>query len=293
MTRAPYLVLAVGGTGESWPGDTRTDVVGMTAYITGELDPAVFDSRWVGYDSTYGPLPYVQGVSYTESVARGLHALIQAIELHSDGRPVILIGYSQGAAVVSTLLDLCAGAGPSYPGEPTGIPAAADRILAAALVANPQRKPGTGPTNGITVKGYGITYDPAKPTPDRIVPVAEIASPNDAIASADPDSMLRSIAKVTDFMSFVDLHAWGVDLYNEAKAIDWKAEATSWLDWPRQYDRAKRAALEAFGYLTGRHTSYNVELVPGLGCTYTQLAADWIDAQVDFYEDAREEYTAA
>lgn len=275
MSTAPYLVLAVGGTGESWPGDTRTNVSGMLSHITRELNPDEFDTQWVGYDSTYGPLPYPHGVSYAVSVHRGITRLIELIK--DDTRPVILIGYSQGAAVISAFLDMLARG---------HFPELLPRVLCASLVANPNRKPGTGPLPGMTVAGHGITYDVDAPTPARIVPVSEIASPHDAICSAAPDSMLRALATITEFMSFTDLHAWGTDLYNEAKGIDWKAEATSWLDWPRQWTRAQNAIAEALGYLMGRHTSYNVETVPGLPCTYTQLAAGFIESEVEFYEDA-------
>lgn len=273
---APYLVLAVGGTGESWPGDTRTDVAGMLRYITRELDYR-FESRWVGYDSAYGMLPALVGVSYASSVHRGVTALLAAIR--ADDRPVVLIGYSQGAAVSTTLLQLLAQG---------HWPDVVERIVGTVHLANPLRQPGICLNGGVPGYGIALRYiDGVSPIAGayNIVPVAEIAHPDDVIASADPDSMLRSLAVVTEFMSFTDLATWGTSLVAAAKAVDWRAQAQTWRDVAYQAGRFRRAGIEAGGYLTGRHTSYNVERVAGTGPTYTKLAAMWISATVEDWEE--------
>jgi pimeloyl-ACP methyl ester carboxylesterase len=265
---APYLALAVPGTGESWPGDARIAVTGMLLNITGKLDPELFDSRWVAYDASYGFVPLPNGVSYAESVQKGLGALLAILQ--ADLRPVVLTGYSQGAAVVSALLDLIAAG--HYP-ELKG------RIIGAVLLANPARPDTQTETLGPKqVPGYGITYNPLEPAPARVVRAVEVANPDDAICSAAPDSLLRGLGKVTEFMSFVDLQTWGTALYFEALEIDWRANAKNMFGIAYQLTRFNRSVGEAFGYLTGRHTAYNVEWVPGTSTTYTDMSVRWVQA---------------
>ena len=275
MTNAPYLVLVVGGTGESFPGDSRTAVTGMLANITNNLDPERFESRWVPYDAAYGPVTNPVGVAYAESVEKGLSALLARLE--DDPRPVVLMGYSQGAAVVSTLLDFLA--------NPNIVGQLKNRIIGAVLLANPNRPQGSDTLGPIPdTSGYGITYDPAYPTPARVVPTIEVAHPQDAICSADPDSMLRSIARVTEFMSFTNLDKWGRDVLADAQAIDWMSKVTSFSDVAYQANRFHRAIGEALGYLTGRHTAYNVESPKGTSITYTTLSAQWVLAATNAFE---------
>jgi pimeloyl-ACP methyl ester carboxylesterase len=280
---APYLVLAVPGTGESYPGDTRTAVTGMIANITGKVDPSQYESRWVAYDASYGFVPMPTGVSYAESVQQGLSALLTA--LYADTRPVFLIGYSQGSTVVSAFLDLLAAG--HYPDLK-------DRIAGAVLLANPARPDGAPTLGPRHVGSYGITYDPKNPTPARVVPAIEVANPQDGICSAAPDSFLRDLAIVTEFMSFVDLATWGQSLLTAAEAIDWKALATAQnLDLVYQFNRFSRSVGEAVGYVTGRHTAYNVENVPGTVITYTDLAAKWIDMAAAAYGQPKDQPVAA
>ncbi|MER2223797.1 MAG: PE-PPE domain-containing protein, partial [Rhodococcus sp. (in: high G+C Gram-positive bacteria)] len=52
---AEVTVLAVGGTGESHVGDDGARVRGLLSAVTDELDSR-FDSRWVAYPASYGPV---------------------------------------------------------------------------------------------------------------------------------------------------------------------------------------------------------------------------------------------
>jgi hypothetical protein len=266
---APYLVLAVGGTGESWPTDTRTGVSGMLLNITNKLDSEQFEGRWVPYDASYGFVPMPNGVSYAESVRRGHQSLLAAIRV--DDRPVVLLGYSQGSAVVSSLLDqLDAG---YYPGIRA-------RVVGAVLMANPARRL-VDDTIGVRVNGYGITYDLKSPNARRTVPTVDVANPEDMICSAAPDSFLRGLSKLTEFMSFTDLRAWGKSLYADMKDVDWAENSEgsgNFRDVPYQINRFARSINEILGYVTGRHTGYNIERVPGMTSTYTEVAARWIEA---------------
>lgn len=275
MTISPYLVLVVGGTGESYPGDSRTEVTGMTRNITKHLDPEQFTCRWVPYDAAYGPVTNPLGVAYADSVEKGLSALLARLE--EDLRPVVLIGYSQGAAVVSALLDALS--------NPHTVGGLRKRIIGAVLLANPNRPQGSDTLGPIPdTSGFGITYTPEYPTPARVVPTIEVAHPLDPICSADPDSMLRSIARITEFLSFTNLDKWGKDVLADAQAIDWMAKVQSFSDVTYQANRFHRAIGEALGYITGRHTAYNVESPKGSPVPYTTLAAQWVLAATNAFE---------
>lgn len=122
-------VLVVGGTGESYDGDMRTEVTGLLSGVTDALDDR-FDTRWVGYPASYGPAPHLSGISYADSVAAGQRALAAA--LHAVVGPVMIIGYSQGAVVIRRLLaDLDARADMR----------ALSRVVAVGFVADPISRP--------------------------------------------------------------------------------------------------------------------------------------------------------
>ena len=91
-------VLCVGGTGESYAGDTRTEVPkgSMLSYITAQLPADRFTAKWVGYPADYG-----LKLAFADSVLAGEEALLAAI-LAADG-PVVLLGYSQGAAIAGNV----------------------------------------------------------------------------------------------------------------------------------------------------------------------------------------------
>ena len=77
--RTPTItVFVVGGTGESYPGDPRTEVSGLLTGVADELDDR-FDCRWIGYPASYGPAPRPGGMSFVESVGIGAGRLRAAI----------------------------------------------------------------------------------------------------------------------------------------------------------------------------------------------------------------------
>ncbi|MEV0247390.1 PE-PPE domain-containing protein [Nocardia sp. NPDC050712] len=264
-------VLAVGGTGESYPGDTRTDVSGMLAAVTDHLDDR-FATRWIPYPASYGPVPKLDGVAFRHSVEAGVRALAAAVE-DADG-PIILLGYSQGCTVVRELL------------ADTAI-TARDHVLGTGLVADPQMPHGLA-VGKPHLAGSGV----AGPGGDVAVPTWWIANDHDPICNASPDSLLRDLADLTEFMSGDGIR-WGTAvmdrLRHRSRQNAWGASEPG---NPAAVQRAKRrvdtAIQEARAYLPfhprlnatgGQHTSYSTVPYNGDGETGCELLARKITEQ--------------
>lgn len=241
-------VLAVGGTGESYPGDERTVVSGMLAGVTSELDSR-FRARWVPYPASYGPSPRLDGPSYESSLAAGVSALRAAVEdsVPDDSvDPVMLIGYSQGAVVIRRLLT-----------DPESAPLL-PRIAAVGLVADPHQPPGA--VRGCT--GWGV----AGPGPElpAAVPVFWIGAPEDLICNASPDSLIRDIADLSGSLSAGRVRWWLADIWDRIRDGRLQNAARTRIapsQWRRDVRRLVVAAREVRGYLPsgGRHVSYGAE----------------------------------
>ncbi|WP_245677105.1 PE-PPE domain-containing protein [Nocardia acidivorans] len=270
-----FTVLVVGGTGESYPGDTRTDVSGMLAGVTGHLSRR-FTSRWVGYPAEYGPVGNgAGGTSFHDSVRAGVRNLAQAAA--GTIGPIVLLGYSQGCTVVREFL--------STPGAAESL-----GIVAAGFVADPQMPPGAA-YGKPQQSGWGI----AGKGGDVPVPAWWIANDRDPIPNASPDSLLRDIADLTEFMTATDSIGWARAVIDRLLRSSWQ---NSWgaknplnlVDVWRARRRVDTALAEAFAYLPqvpvlndagGEHTSYGVEayLSPGSG-TGCEVLASLIEANV-------------
>ena len=133
---AEVTVLAVGGTGPSHVDDHDARVRGLLSAVTDELDSR-FDSRWVAYPASYGPVAD-GGLSFRHSTAMGVKALSTAIA-ETDG-PVMLIGYSQGCTVIRAALPTL-----------------------------------TSPTlNGANIIGVGLISDPQQPASSKVARDTEL-----------------------------------------------------------------------------------------------------------------------
>ncbi|CAM3284438.1 PE-PPE domain-containing protein [Tsukamurella hominis] len=281
--RARITVLAVGGTGESWIDDPRTEVTGMLSHVVAELD-ARFASRWVGYPASYGPVPARDGISFAESVAIGVERLLTAIA-EADG-PVMLIGYSQGCTVVRRVLGAMADG-----------PVLAPHVLAAGLISDPERPHGSDPA----LCGSGVAGD-GPSVPDG-VPLHWISHPQDVICNASVDSFVRDIADATAYLALRDLATWAPRAAGEYLGHRFQnATRTAFgsRQWRRDVDRLRTAGREILGYLPrvqyrgrdynlrgNRHTAYATEPLARLrhedyeltGC---QLLAQWLQVQATF-----------
>ena len=272
-------VFAVGGTGESYPGDERTAVTGMLSAVTDELDER-FEARWVAYPASYGPVPRADGDSYAESVDDGVAALRRAVEHARQDDPevpIMLIGYSQGAVVVRSLLADPA-TGPLLPS-----------IAAVGFVADPHQPPGAIDEGD---GGWGV----AGPGPDlpTEIPVFWVGAAQDMICNAGPDSLIRDVADLTGVMSMRRLKDWAGDVFRRFRDADLQNAARTRFSpsqWRRDVQRVASAVQEIRGYLPsgGRHVSYSGE--PYLRAPLTdpdstgcQVLAHWLQLQATLGE---------
>ncbi|MFI7528034.1 alpha/beta fold hydrolase [Nocardia salmonicida] len=217
-------VLVVGGT---WnPGGD-----GVTGAFTDALNKAMFTARMVPYPADYG-----SHVSYAESVAEGKRALLAAIDRSPN--PVVLAGYSQGAAVAG---DLAAEIGRGeYPGR---------EVIACALIADPRRPAGRylGDTDP---GGYGVVGE----RPIDGIPAYWAAAPGDPITALPAGNPLRTIADLSAFFSFASANSairWAQRMLDTAtrKQLQRWWSPSNWSHWTG-------AIAYARGYLfDGRHTS--------------------------------------
>ncbi|ALG84473.1 PE-PPE domain-containing protein [Gordonia phthalatica] len=229
--RASFIVLAVGGTGESYDGDPRTEVTGLLAAVTDRLDER-FEARWVGYPASYGPAPQHDGISYVQSVAAGVRALAAAIR--EADRPVMLIGYSQGAAVIRTFL-----------AHPAAF-ALLSKIAAVGFVADPNQPRGV--VDGCA--GWGVAGEGGE-LPDGL-PAYWVGAPSDMICNASDDSLIRDIADLTDSLSLTQMRRWAADATARIMSRRMQnAEATGFApaQWRRDLHRMRIAIREVRGYL--------------------------------------------
>ncbi|NMM83488.1 PE-PPE domain-containing protein [Rhodococcus sp. SRB_17] len=270
---AEVTVLAVGGTGESHPGDDRTRVVGLLSAVTDELDDR-FVAQWVGYPASYGPVAD-GGSSFRRSTELGVKALLTAIAKISG--PIMLIGYSQGCTVIRAAL-------PKFNGR---------NIIGVGLISDPQQPAGVlAGCEGHGVAGVGPGVPPW-------IPVQWIGHPQDMICNASEDSYIRDIADLTRWMSFTQAKVWFRKVWELLRSNTFQnAQKTRFSpkQWRTDLRRIRTAFLEVLGYLPtrlnwrsiqmqnprgGRHISYAIEPLDNSGLTGCQLLADWMSARAN------------
>jgi len=265
---AEVTVLAVGGTGESHVGDDGTRVRGLLSAVTDELDSR-FDSRWVAYPASYGPVAD-GGLSFRHSTAMGVKALTAEIA-QTDG-PVMLIGYSQGCTVIRSALPTLNRA----------------NVIGVGLISDPQQPAGV--IEGC--EGHGVAGDGPEIQP--WIPVKWIGHPQDMICNASDDSYIRDIADLTRWMSFSQARVWAGKVWELLRSNAFQnAQKTRFSpkQWRTDLRRIRTAFLEVLGYLPtklnlnrfqlknprgGRHISYAIEPLDESGLTGCELLASWM-----------------
>ncbi|MEV2222674.1 PE-PPE domain-containing protein [Nocardia vinacea] len=247
------------GTGEHMPpGSDRP--VGMLAEVTKLLDSDRFAVWGVPYPASYGPDGGdLGGLDYKRSVDVGIQALLA--EIRSTTNNVVLLGYSQGATVVSRVLEGMARG--DYPDI---------EVAGAGLIANPHRAPGWASIDGSN-EGFGIAGAHA-PWPDTF-PVYEVAQPKDPIPCLQASSPLRGFADLTEAFSVSDPLWWGHELVDKVS----HAATQQWIE-PSSLDLTL-AVEDALNYAVfGQHTCYASLRIPATGRTYCEELAHLINTQI-------------
>lgn len=241
----PPTVVCLGGTSETFSGDTRlVPPLGSMLEAVTRLLPDSWPKVWVPY-----PAVYAQGPGgYGASVEAGVLAAARAVDA-AEGR-VYLLGFSQGATSAGNLARrIQLGQFPAL------------SLSGVGLIADPLRHRSQG-FPGQT-SGYGIGgerwIDPG------LFPVWQAAAPGDPICRLPAGNALRSLADLSEFYAPGHADVWIADLRAKLEA----GRFQRWWDL-RGLLAYSSAAAWLRGYLfDGRHTCYARENVPGLSRTWT------------------------
>lgn len=239
MNAVPYYVVTVGGIGEQHTEEPS----GMLKYVTDHLDPMKFICRQFNWQNSYGPVPVWNSAAYEDNMAAAANRLAaHLISLSIEqGHRVVPMGYSGGAHVLSTALEMLQRAG-----TPIDIPAA-------VMLSNPVRNQWDNTLIAAPPGRYGVAGQhglfPAG------IDVIDLGNPKDVICSCPPPPHpVRAFGDLTRHFSLADPVRWGQQLLSHAEQGRWQngwmlSSLPSWFD----------AVALARGYLfDGQHTTWYI-----------------------------------
>lgn len=266
MKPRPVLI-SVPGTGE--PGTGNGFPNGMLWGVADELNRisrGAFDFWTVDYPKTYG-----NPMSYADSRAAGEAALHQLLgRAAREGRRAYVDGYSQGAVIAGN-------AALRY--RSNGVLGGV-YLLADALRPEGADSAGEGSAWArANLNGSGVAG--RRPIPGRAYPVRWYTIRGDVIADAFPDSLVRTIADLTEFMGFrslADMQRWATRVADRLRAQAWQNLAIwqRWIANPRAIGWMPELVARSLQEITGYpavHTSYGAARFPGQPRSYVQQIA--------------------
>lgn len=244
-------VLACRGIGEPMQGN-------MCSAVTRHLDPTRFRVREVPWPASYGVVPLPMGPAFDESLRTGRELLLRMID--EDPNPVLLLGYSGGAALAGNVAaEVAAGKHPRL------------EVVGCGLISDPFMPNWASPAPSI----WGIA---GHRTIHHQLPTFWAADPADAICCCPANSPLRTIADQTRAFSASNLLGWGVDLVGRLQRQEWQQVAINWRNRDEVRAIYRQAGHDLDGYLRrGDHQSYALRTRPGTGVTYTT----WLAGQIN------------
>lgn len=255
-----YTVITVRGTGEQLNGESNL-LRAVTLRLERPKFPIFVDLPYPASIGIMNPNRNLAGVSMQQSLATGEMAL--AAEIRRTPNPVVLLGYSLGAMVVTRFLESQAG------GEFDDC-----EVAFAANIANPLRRLGDS-VDQAGAPGFGIAGQREPFTPWQLARYVEVANPRDGITCCPADSPLRTAADGLSNYSFAVGGGWSADLVDRILRRRWQPVGLDWLRDPLGAWRSHAFAAEQVrDYLTGQH---GPAYVTG---GYTARLADLINERV-------------
>lgn len=231
---------------------------GMLRGIANRLPGDRFDCRQVNYPASYG-----NPMAYADSVEAGVRELIAAVRRTPN--PAALIGFSQGAVVVARLAaEIRAGMHSDLD------------VRLVVTIANPERAAGEYVREcepfGRRLTGSGVAG--GRSLRGCPFPVLQYAIDGDVITNASPDSLVRDLADLSDYMS-PDIARWAEKVAVKLHDRDIQ-NLSRWENWllmlGRTPGRVQTALTEIGGY-PRVHCEYGTRRMPGLMVTYIDHAA--------------------
>jgi predicted esterase len=230
-------VLWLAGTGYGKGGDGVSEAFRLALLADG-ADRFTF--RYVDYPGDYG-----LGMSYEESVAAGRANLVAA--LHAAVDPVIIGGYSQGAAVAGDI----AARGPYFGTNVRGVVLIADPLRPEGATADRVMLPAPA--------GYGASgmrpINNDLPVDPNNIPVFWIANAGDPITALPRGNPLRSLADITDYMAATVDPVRAQDLLLKTISAVASGRMQRWWSWSNWRDWGGALAYMRGYVLDGRHTT--------------------------------------
>lgn len=266
MSPRPVLISVPGtgepGTGNGFPNGMLWGVADELKRISGNA----FDFWTVEYPKQYG-----NPTSYADSRAAGEAGLHQLLARAArEGRKAYIPGYSQGAVIAGNVALRYSTAnviGGVY-------------LLADALRPEGADSSGQGSAWArANLNGSGVAG--RRPIPGRAYPVRWYTVRGDVIADAYSDSLVRTIADLTEFMGFrslADMQRWATSVADRLRARAWQNVSlwTRFIANPRAIGWMPELVARSIQEVTGYpriHTSYGAARFPGQPRSYVQQIA--------------------
>lgn len=231
----------------------------MLGQVTKYLDTRYFRVRELPWRAEYGMATKLDGRDFNGSLIDGIGLGVDAIR--RDSNPVILAGFSGGAALTRMLASQI-----SRGQHGTDL-----EVIGLANIADPFRPRGLGLP---VAEGWGIAGEISVWGMQQW----DVSDVNDVICCCPANSPLRTFADQTSAMSLVDPAAWGANLLWRLRFQQWQQVAVNFRDPLSVIAQYREAIHDAEGYLhRGDHVEYAIRRRPGTTIPHTMWLAQQLN----------------